>query len=122
MGLRIELKEGETWDDVIEEEIKKAETYHGSPRGSTMPHLTAKALVEIAYLGGRETHGHFINKLLENDLMGVFAKADLENLSALENIVYWIYNVAPDRMCKDPDWPGLVSMYSEPPVCSGDES
>lgn len=107
MSLRARLKPGETWEDVIAEEIRKTIEYKGHGGCYPIPESTAWALVRIAYRG-RGFGGNFTDAVLNNDLMDACCRADRENEKALHNIVKWLYNVAPPGMRRDPRYPGLI--------------
>lgn len=108
MLLRTRLKPGETWEDVMAEEIQNVMQYIGTAGCHPIPPTIARTLVQIAYRGRGNLGGHFINAVLNNDLGDAFARADIESEKALHNIVMWLYNVAPRSMCKDPNFPGLI--------------
>ncbi len=99
---------GETWDDVIEKGIKETEEYIGGEECYPIPPHTAGGLVRSVYYG-RRMAGHFLNAVFNNDLNEAFGRADLENLRALNNIMKWVYNVAPQRL-RDPEFPGFIAM------------
>lgn len=106
--MKTKLEPGETWEDVIKEETQKAMRYRGHTGCHPIPVQIASTLVRIAY-EGRGIGGHFVNAVLDNDLMEAFARADGESEKALHNIVKWLYNVAPDVM-PNSYWPGLIEI------------
>jgi len=47
------------------------------------------------YVRYGELHGDFLTNLLENDLMGTFANADLENKRNIDEWTTFVYNELP---------------------------
>lgn len=102
---------GETWEDVIKKGIEEAEEYIGGIGCYPIPSHTASGLVHSVYYG-RRMAGHFLNAVFDNNLSEAFGRADLKNIIALNNIVKWVYNVAPQGL-RNPDFPGLISIAAK---------
>ena len=47
--------------------------------------------------------GSFLNAVLENDLVGAFARADDMNSAAMHNWVEWLYNSCPSNAWGSPE-------------------
>ena len=107
--LKNKPRNGETWSDIMSEEVGKVRAYIGYECAIPIPETTAHGLINAAY-HGRDTTGHFINAVLSNDLRGAFARADHSNLEALHNIVMWVSNAMPYEVLADSHWPGYISL------------
>jgi len=82
---------------------------------ASIPEYTLIALDRWAKRG--EMGGHFIQALLENDLMKAFSRADTGNRNAMDAITKYIYNRLPAYCWGSPEkvaqWPAYLQEFNQ---------
>ena len=82
-----------------------------------VPHHMREGFVRYIAIGRRSHSGHFLQALINNDLMGAFGRADQQNAASMRDWVQFLYNFTPAGAYGHPkaysEYEGILAAYRE---------